>query len=91
MLKFECGQTRQFTVTYSEAPSTPKFALFTGSGDGTILASVTATASSATDFFVFVTLPNTQNFYGFQWTASYASGPDVVRGIFKTVRTVVGG
>ena len=90
MAKFEGGQTRQFTVTYSVAPGTPKFVLFTGSGDGTVVATATATASSTTDFYTFVTLPDTQNFYGFQWTASYANGPDVVRGVFKVIRTVVG-
>ncbi len=90
MPKFEGGQTRQFTVTYSVAPSTPNFALYTGSGNGTLVHSRLATASSTTAFYEFVTLPNSQQFYGYQWTASYTSGVDVIRGLIKVNQNVVG-
>lgn len=80
-----------FTVTYSVAPgTTPLFTLRTGSGSGILVQSVTATASSATDFFAFVTFPQSLAVYEWTFVASYTNGPVVDAGLCQAINTTAG-
>lgn len=88
--RFEIGDTRQFVVTYSTAPvTTPRFTIFAGSGAATTVYSVTCTSSSSTGWFAFWTLTaNSPNaVYAYQFTASYADGQVLNRGLFHAVKT----
>jgi hypothetical protein len=88
--RFEAGDTRQFSVTYSGPPSTPYLAIKVGSGDGTLVYSVTAAASTATEFYAFWTLPSTAALYTVTWVASYTAGPVVLRDYMQAIRTIPG-
>ena len=86
--RYEVGDTRQFTITYSAAPgTTPYFAVRQGSGEGTLILSATATISSVTQFYNFYTMPACEQVYSYEWCSSYSTGPVVNRGVFKVIRT----
>jgi hypothetical protein len=87
LLRFEVPDTRRFTVAYSSAPGVaPYFALYYGSAS-TLIHSVTGTASDATHYYTHYLLPASRTIYMFEWVASYTTGPVVVRGMLKTVRS----
>ena len=86
ILRFDVGDTRQFTVAYSQAPSTtPYLAIYTGSINTTLVSSQTASTSSTTTFYAFWTLPTSRLFYTFAWVASFSQGPVVNRGMFQAI------
>ena len=86
MPRYESGDTRTFVVTYSFAPgSTPYFAVYVSSLQ--LVQSVTGTASSATNFFAYFTMPSTLTFYSFDWVASFTGGPTRRSGMFQVIRT----
>lgn len=85
--RYEVPDTKRFTVAYSTAPGVaPFFALYYGSGS-TLVFSVTGTQSDTTHYYCHYTLPYSRTIYGYEWVASYTTGPVVVRGMFKTVWT----
>lgn len=67
--RIEAGTTRQFTWVASAAPSTISMALFNSSGS--LVSSATATSSSATSFFRFVTLPASADAFSGTFPARY--------------------
>ncbi len=90
--RFEAGDTRQFTVTYSSAPgTTPYLAIYAGSGNSTLVSSQTAGSSSSTAFYAFFTMPGTATFYAYVWVASFTAGPvkspEPAAGVFQVVQT----
>lgn len=88
--RFEAGDTRQWTVGYSSAPTTtPRLSIFAGSGNGICVVSLQlATASSATDFYTFWTLPASRLIYAYAWVASFTgAGPVVIAGMFQVLKT----
>ena len=90
--RVEVGDTRKFSTVYSAAPGlTPWLALYAGSGDGLLISSATATASSnGTAFHTFVTFSNTRQLYAWTWTASFSDGPVMFRGYVQAVKTISG-
>ncbi len=90
MPRFEIGDTRQFTVAYSSAPtSTPYLAIYCGSGDGTLCSSQTGATSSTTAFYAFYTLPSSRVTYYYTWIASFSgSGPKMLAGQFQAIKSV---
>lgn len=89
--RIEADTTKEFVVTYSAAPgSTPSFALWAGSGDGSLVYSATGVASSSLIYVAAYTMPNTRQLYVYTWTASYAQGPVILRGYVQAVRTIPG-
>jgi hypothetical protein len=88
--RYEVGDTRMFTVVYSTAPTTPVFTVRQGSGEGVLIESKTATASSTSMFFAYHTMVDCQQVYTYQWVASYTGGPVVDRGYFKVIKSIPG-
>lgn len=88
--RFQIGDTRQFIATYSASPTTPNFAIYAGSGAGSLVYSVTAVASSATVFFANYTFPSTTQLYTYQWTASFQAGAIIFRGYAQAIRYIPG-
>lgn len=88
--RIEAGDVRQFTVVYSGVPSTPRLALYTGSGDGTLVYSVTGTASSTTAFYAFYTFPNSRMLYVAEWVGSFTAGPVTFRDYVQVIKTTPG-
>lgn len=89
--RFEVGNTKQFTVTYSSAPgTTPHFTIYSNSGFADVVHSVTATASSTTAFFAVFTVPDSvQLLHCWEFIASYTLGPVLNRGVFCPVKSNV--
>jgi hypothetical protein len=88
--RVEQGDSRQFTITYSVAPTTtPLFTMRADSGYSVLVASKVGTSSSTTDFFAFHTFSHgIVGLYCWTWTASYASvGPVVERGVVNVIAT----
>ena len=80
--------TKLFSAAYSSAPSTPSLAIFTGSGNGTLVDCGTMASSSSIAFYRFFTVPNTPNtIYGWEIVGSFTNGPVVQRGTFVGVKT----
>lgn len=88
--RFEQGDTRQFTIAFSSAPSTPLFTVHAGSGAGTLINSETAATSNATNFYAFYTMPTSNDLYAYTWVASFTSGPVIERGWFQVIKTIPG-
>lgn len=87
--RIEQGDTRQHTAAYSSAPSTPLFTIHAGSGQGTLVQSGLAASSSTLDFYAYFRA-DTPDLFVYTWTASYASGPVVNRGLFQVIKTTPG-
>lgn len=88
--RFETGDTRMFSVTFSTAPGTaPLFTITCGSGASTLVQSITCTSSSSTQWFAMFTITaNSPNLmYRYAFVASYTDGPVVNAGLFHAVRT----
>jgi hypothetical protein len=86
--RYEVGNTKQFHVTYSAAPTTPHFDVWAGSGMATLVASEQAQSSSSTAFYAFFTMPDSEGMpHAFTFTASFTGGPVVDRGNFVPVQT----
>lgn len=89
LTQIETGTTRDFIVTYSSQPgTTPYFALYVGSGEGTLVYSATTVASSAIEYHAIYTLPSSRMFYMFEFVSSFSQGPVVTRGAFQAVKTL---
>ena len=86
--RLTAGDTRQFTVTYSAAPSTPVLTIWTGSGAGSVVSTQAMVASSSTAFYAFVRV-DTPGYYQWLAVASFTSGPVLLppgnQGLFKVV------
>lgn len=83
--RFEINGTRLFTITYSSQPgTTPYLAIYTGSGNATLVSCATAVLSGST--YSSTVNVTSEGFYGYTWVASFTNGPDVVRGLFRAVR-----
>ena len=84
--RLEAGDTKLFTITYSSAPSTPYLAIYVGSDNTTLVRCLTATASSSTQFYAFVTLPQTRQIMVFEWVGSFTNGPVITRETFQVIK-----
>jgi hypothetical protein len=84
---FEPGDTRQFTIVYSAAPSVPILSITAGSGDTIVVGTWTGQASSALAYYAFVTLPQSRGVYTATWVASFTVGPVIARQLFVVART----
>lgn len=87
--RVEAGTTKKFAIVFSATPSVPSFALYTGSGDGALVYSATATASS-TAAHAFYTFPGSYALYTAEWVASFTDGRVLYRSLVQTVRTIPG-
>jgi hypothetical protein len=86
--KYEGGGRQQFTLTASGAFDTaPSFAFFNSSG--TLVNSITGTASSTTAYYAFADLPNTPGYNYFEWQYGQASQAQILKGVFEIVTTTV--
>lgn len=85
--RFECGDTRQFTLTLSVAPDgNPIFAVY--NGVGTLISSINASQSGATyNYYSLYTTPASVGFYKYEWNASVSSKAYLTRGQFELVLT----
>jgi hypothetical protein len=89
--RFETGDTRQFTVVYSAAPTTTPLLTITTRSSGlpsALVFSAAGVSSSAFAYFAFVTFPGSLGTYDYTWVASFAGvGPVIERGLFQVVHT----
>jgi hypothetical protein len=84
--RFETGDTRQFSVVYSAAPSTPLLTIVTRSGDGLALVhSALGVSSNVVAFYAYFTMPASLGLYYTTWVASFTAGPIVLRDRFRVV------
>lgn len=88
--RFEIGNTKFFTVTYSTAPTTSaNFSVHAGSGAASLVYSAFGVTSDAgLTWRAYFTIPSsTQVLYTYTWTASFGAGPVVTRGQFQGIAT----
>ncbi len=89
--RIEALDTRKFVAVYSATPSTPVLTLTAGSGDGFLVASITATVSAnGTACHAFYTFPASRMLYAWTWTASFTNGPILFRGLVQVIQTIPG-
>ncbi len=90
--RIRTGDTRRFSVTYSDAPSRPIFSVYVGSGAGTLVYSTACTSVTALVWEAYYR-PDSADLFAYTFTASYTAGQVIdptPPGLFQCVRVTPG-